>query len=327
MSRKLLAITLVLFSFSALARIRSASHPEQRVNGGTVSGTVSAVNGNLISIADGAITIDATNAKIVAARGRETTVADIKPGMQLFAALGSSNPSTQSALPAVMVTVTSAADVAMNSAVQSVDSANRTFTLLNETISVDDQTSFGGYKRDAGTTFADLQPNVIVHVEADNVNGRLVAREVLLVAPAPPQVGRVRGTVKTIGTDSWTIENEKKETVTLVVNAQTKIVGSPKVGDTVEVLYNVDSSHSFVAVSIIRYERIEPPSVVQFRGTVKSIAGGTWVVTADGADKTFSVTDRTKVTPGIVVGDFVSVMATQNSDGTLTAIMVMELRF
>lgn len=327
MSRKLLALALVLFSFSAWARVRAASHPEPRANGGTVSGTVSAVNGNLISIAGGAVAIDATNAKIVAARGRETTIADIKPGMQLFAALSASNPSQNGGLPAVMITVTSAADLTLNGTVQSVDAANRAFSILNETIYVDDQTSFGGYKRDAGTTFADLQPNVIVHVEADNVNGRLVAREVLMVAPAPPQVGRVRGTVKTIGTDSWTIENEKKETVTLVVNAQTKIVGSPKVGDTVEVLYTIDSAHSFVAVSIIRYERIEPPNVVSFRGTVKSIAATTWVVTAEGVDKTFTVTERTKVTPGIVVGDLVGVIATQNSDGTLTAVTIMELRF
>lgn len=326
MSRKLLVLlALVLSAFTASARVRAASHPETRSEGGTVSGTVSRVQGNLIEIAEGAIVIDASDAKIVASRGREASAADVKPGMQLFAALRASNPSSHGGLPAVLITVSSSADVTLSGAIVSVDAANRSFFLLNETIHVDDATSFGGYKREAGTSFADLQPNVIVHVQADNVNGRLVAREVLVVAPAPPQTGHVRGTVKSIGADSWTVENEAKSIVTLTVNAQTKIVGSPKVGDTVEVLYHVDSAHNYVAVSIVKFNRLDPPQPAQFVGKVKSINGTAWVVTTDGKDTKFVTNERTLISPNIVVGDRVAVIALRDGNGVYTAISVLEL--
>jgi hypothetical protein len=326
MSRKLLVLlALVLSAFTASARIRAASHPEPRSDGGTVSGTVSRVQGTLIEIANGAIAIDASKAKIVASRGREATAADIKPGMQLFAALRASNPAADGGLPAVLITVSSNADVTLNGAIVNVDAANRSFFLLNETIYVDDATSFGGYKREAGTSFADLQPNTILHVQADNVNGRLIAREVLVVAPAPPQVGHVRGTVKSIGADSWTVENEAKSIVTLTVNAQTKIIGSPKVGDTVEVLYHVDSAHNFVAVSIVKFNRVDPPQPAQFVGKVKSINGSAWVITTDSEDRKFVTNERTLISPNIVVGDRVAVIALRDGSGVYTAISVLEL--
>lgn len=326
MSRNLpVLLALVLSAFTATARVRAVSHPDVRSDGGTVSGTVSRVQGNLIEIANGAIAVDASNAKIVASRGREATVADIKPGMQLFAALRASTPSANGGLPAALITVSAAADATLNGAIVTVDGANRSFSLLNETIHVDDATSFGGYKREAGTSFADLQPNVIVHVQADNVNGRLIAREVLVVAPAPPQVGHVRGTVKSIGADSWTVENEAKTIVTLTVNAQTKIAGSPKVGDTVEVLYHVDSAHNFVAVSIVKFDRVDPPKPAQFTGTVKSIAGNAWVITNDGKDTKFVTNERTLIGPNIVVGDRVAVIAIRDSAGVYTAVSVLEL--
>jgi hypothetical protein len=326
MLRKVSALALVLFACTAFARVRSVSHPQLRVDGGTVSGVVSSVQGNLIQIADGAIAIDATDARIVAGRGQDTTIADVKPGMQLFATLRTSNPSSHGGLPASLITIVNPADVTLGGAVQSVDAAGRSFMLLNETIVVDDNTSFGGFKREGGTSFADLQTNVVVHVQADNVGGRLVAREVLIVAPAPPQVELVKGTVDSIAADSWTVHNERG-TFTFLINAQTKVVGSPKVGDTVEVLYNIDSAHNFVAISIIKFERPTVPVVQHFHGGVKAIDGNNWTVTVDGgSERRFTVNERTKVTPGIVVGDRVDVMAIQNSDGTLTALAIVKLR-
>ena len=328
MVRKLPALALVLFSFAAFARVRSVATPDTRVDNGagTVTGTVSSVSGNLIQIAGGIITIDASEAKIAVGHGREGTIADVKPGMQLFAALRASNPSLHGALPAVVITVTDSADVTLSGEVQTVDVAAKTFSLLNQTILTDANTSFGGYKREAGTTFADIQPNVIVYVAADVVNGKLLAREVLIVAPAPPQAGHARGTVQTIGTDSWTIRTESGETITLVVNAQTKIAGSPKVGDTVEVLYTINSANEKVAVSIIKFERITPPQVTHFHGTVKSIGATSWTVTVEGVDKTFAVNSSTKIVPAnIVVGDLVDVLLVTRDDGSMIAVSIMRL--
>ncbi len=329
MVRKLIALALVLFAFTAFARVRSVGAPDSRVDNGagTVTGTVTSVSGNLIQIAGGIITIDATDAKISAGHGEEGTIADVKPGMQLFAALRASNPSSHGGLPAVVITVTDPADVTLSGAVVNVDAANHSFFLLNQTILTDANTSFGGYKREAGTTFADIQPNVIVHVAADVVNGKLLAREVLVVAPAPPQVGHAKGTVETIGTDSWTVKTEGGETITLVVNAQTKIAGSPKVGDTVEVLYTINSANQKVAVSIIKFERLTPPQVTHFRGTVKSIGATSWTVTVEGVDKTFTVNSSTKISPAnIAVGDLVDVVLLTAPDGSTTAVSIMKLR-
>ena len=60
---------------------------------------------------------------------------------------------------------------------------------------------------------------------------------------------------------------------------------------------------------------------------MKSITGATWVVDADGQDKTFTVNEQTKIVGEPKVGDLVQVLARQHDDGTLTAIAVMRLRF
>lgn len=289
-----------------------------------MSGVVSSVNGALVQIAGGTVTIDASNAKITLGRGAEGTIADIKPGMQLFAAIGPANPASHGGLPATIITVTDPADAAISGVVQTVDAAAKTFSVLNQTITVDANTSFGGYKRDAGTSFSDLQPNVIVHVQADNAGGKLVAREVLILAPLPPQVGHARGTVESIGTDSWTVKTDK-ETITVVVNAQTKIAGSPKVGDTVEVLYTVNSAHQFVAVSIIKFEpRPAPPQVSHARGTVESIGAESWTVKTDRETITLTVNAQTKIGGSPKVGDSVEVVYTVNSANQKVALSIIK---
>lgn len=187
--------------------------------------------------------------------------------------------------------------------------------------------SFGGFRNGEEIDLSDIVRNQLVQAQVDAVNGRLIAREILVLAPVPPQISGLRGTVKSIGTESWEIETGR-ETATVVVNAQTKIIGSPKVGDTVEVLYSIDSAHNKVAISIIKFERIPPPvSVLTFHGRVKSIAGSTWVVTADAGDKTITVTERTKVAGDPTVGDLVQVLASEAEGGALTAIAIMKLRF
>lgn len=320
MTRKLLVLlALLVCSLSAFARSRALAHRETHPEGGTISGIVHSVEGNSIRLAGGLIVIDATDAKIVVGRGREATVADVEPGMLLFAAMRADGKAS-------VITATRFGDATLSGAVDSVDTSAQTLTLLGQTIHVDGETSFGGFRGGEDLDLSGIVRNQLVQVHADAVNGRLVAREVLVLAPVPPQVGGLRGKVKSIGTESWEIE-AGAGTETIAVNAQTKIVGSPKVGDTVEVLYSVDSSNRKVAISIIRFERVTPPRVVQFHGSVKSIDGATWVVTSEGEDRTFTVNDRTKIAGDPRVGNLVHVLAQQHDDGTLTAITVMKLRF
>lgn len=327
MLRKSLAFALILIACPLFARTRPSSSPtELRTEGGTVTGTVSSVQGNQIQIAGGTIRIDASQAKIIVGRGREGSIADVKPGMQLFAALRGSNPNPDAIVYATTITVTDPADVTLSGQVQTVNPANREFMLLSAVIRVDDNTSYGGYKREAGTSFNDIQPNVFVHVQADNVNGRLVAREVLVVAPAPPRVGHARGTVQSIGADQWTIKTEK-ETLTVVINAQTRIAGSPKVGDTVEVLYSIDSSNRNVAVSIIKFDPTPAPMIRHFTGRVKTIGPTEWTVTVNGTDQKFVVNESTKITPSdIKVNDPVDVLALVREGQPMTAVAIVRLR-
>ena len=93
-------------------------------------------------------------------------------------------------------------------------------------------------------------------------------------------------------------------------------------------IFNIDTANNKVAIAIYKNLIWDPPvKIVQFHGKVKSITGPTWVVTVDGEDKTFTVNERTKVTPDTGVGDLVQVLASQADDGTLTAITVIKLRF
>lgn len=326
MPRKLFALALILIACSAFARTRPSSTPtELRTDGGTVTGTVSSVAGNQIRIAGDAIRLDASQAKIVVGRGRQGSIADVKPGMQLFAAVRTPNPNPDAIVQATTITVTDPADVTLAGQVQSVDAATRQFMLLGAVVRVDDNTSYGGYRRQAGTSFADIQPNVFVHVQADNVGGHLVAREVLVVAPAPPRISHARGTVQSIGADEWTIRTDN-ETLTVVINAQTRIAGSPKVGDTVEVTYNIDSANRNVAVSIIKFDATPAPMVRHWQGHVKSIGATEWIITTNGTDEKFIVNQATNISPGLVVGDPVDVLALVKSDGTKTAVAIIKLR-
>ncbi len=332
MTRRLLAALLLLslatvaMTTEAIARTRAvtSAHPEQVRGAGTVSGIVTSVSGNLIHLAGGLVTIDATGAKILVERGREGTVAEIEPGMLLFAALKSTAAAENAPLAAAVITATRFAETTLFGAVQTVDAASSSFTLFGRTIHIDSETSLGGFD-----SAGELLPNHIVQVEAENRGGRLVATSVLLISRIPPAVSTARGTVKSISSDSWVIAREKESDLTLVVNAQTKILGSPKVGDTVEVLYAIDASHANVAISIVKFERpqIPPPNQTTFfHGKVKAIEPAAWTLTLSaGNDVRVLINERTKILPGIAVGDGVEVVALKNSNGELVALVIVKL--
>jgi hypothetical protein len=262
MFRKLTVLALLLVSLSAFARTRAvaSTHPDQlRGNTATVSGIVTSRAENLISLAEGLIVIDGGGAEIVVGRSRNATVADIQPGMLVFAALRDVTTATHGPLLARLITATPTSDASMTGVVDNVDLVNRRFTLLRETIHVDDDTSFGSARHGEVPGLGSLQRNQIVQVQADAIGGRLVAREVLVLSPVLPDLARLRGTVVTIGPEAWTVRREEGgEAVTLVINSRTIIAGSPKVGDRVEVLYEITPAHAFVALTILKVDSQRP---------------------------------------------------------------------
>jgi hypothetical protein len=330
MSRKPLAALLTLaclFALTALAKDRAVASskpgrpPGAIGSGASVTGEVTAVSGNLITLAAGLVTIDATNAKILRGDGA-ATISAIQPGALILATLQETD-NASGPLVATAIAILRNADVTLTGTTQSVDVAGSQFVLLGRTIKVDVNTTFVNFGDQA--SLASLQSNMLVIVEADVAAGALVATRITLISPIPPRPHVVSGVVKSIGTAEWVITVDHHDT-TFVVNASTKILGAPKAGDKVEVLYTVDTAHANVALSIIK--SIEVPKLVKFTGVVKSIDGPHWVITRDDDHKDVTVNwpDSVRVFPLAKVGDRVEVLAIEQTDGTYTAVMIVPRR-
>ena len=329
MSRKLLAALLTfLFAITALAKERAVpsskpGRPSDAIgSGASVTGEVTAVSGNLITLAAGLVTIDATNAKILRGDGA-ATIAALQPGALILATLRETDAVSTGPLVATAIAVLRNADVTLTGTTQSVDVAGSQFVLLNQGVKVDAGTTFVNFGDRA--SIAGLQANMLVIVEADVAAGALVASRITLISPIPPRPHVVNGVVKSIGTEAWVITVDGHDT-TFVVNASTKILGTPKAGDKVDVLYTVDSAHANVALSIVK--SIELPKTVKFTGVVKSIDGRRWVITRDDDHKDAVVNwpESVPIFPVARVGDRVEVLAIEHTDGTYTGILVLPRR-
>lgn len=298
MIRKTFALALLLAAVSAVAQNRGRVVPSPvPLSGATVSGMVTAVNGSNVSLANGLVVLDVSQATITDDRGRAATIA---PGSIIFAVLKSSN-----SLQASAVFVTQAPQVSLSGTVQSVNASAGTFQLLGLTVHTDANTSFGGGH--SVRRLSDIVPGDIVAVQANAAGQNLVATSVLAFAQiAQPAPTLLHGTVKNIGTDSWVITDSRRGDVTVSVNSQTRILGSPKVGDTVDVLANVDSANNFVAISI----SISPVSSrLHFTGVVKQIGANSWTID----DRIVQVNSKTIIIGNPKVGDTVDVVLDPSS--------------
>ena len=334
MTRKLAtALLALLFAITAVAKDRAVTPPKQddtrlTIGGASVTGEVSSLTGSLIALAGGLVTVDASGAKILHDRDGEVSVAALKPGMLITATVKDTGTVSTGPLVATLVAILRAADVSLIGTVQSVDLAGSQFSLLSRTIKVTADTSFENFlindtSRQAKPTLANLMANMMVIVEANATAGALVASRVTLIAPIPPRPQTASGVVKSIAANAWVITLRDAD-VTFVVNSSTKILGSPKVGDKVEVVYTVDSAHANVALSIVK--SVELPKVVTFKGTVKSLGSSSWVVTRDdGKDIVLALSDLVRIFPAVAVGDRVEVVAMENADGTYKLISIIKI--
>ena len=327
MSRRLVpALLILLFTVTTLAKERAvAKQGESHLttsSGASVTGEVTSVSGNLITLADGLVTIDATGAKVLHGEGA-TTIAAIQPGALILATLQESGTASTAPLVATAIAILRNADVTFTGTIQTVDVPGSQFQLLNRTIKVNASTTFVNFG--AHASIAGLQANTLVIVEANVAAGALVASRITLIAPIPPRPQIASGVVKSIGTDAWVITVRDHDT-TFVVNASTRILGAPKAGDKVEVLYTVDSAHANVALSILK--SFEVPKIVKFTGTVKTRETPRWVITRDDDHKDVVVNwpASSLMSPVAKVGDHVAVVGTENSDGTYTAIAIVPRR-
>ena len=301
--KALVIVALALTVTAAFAQSRGRAIAPFPLSGNTVSGIVTAFDGKVVSLAGGLVQVDTTSAKVIGA---------IIPGSLIFATLSSSTP-IDGKLVASMVGVTNIPDVTLTGPVTSIDTAVPTITLLGQTIRIDSNTSFGGGHDVRGLT--DIVVGDTVVVEAHAASGSLTATKILVFAPVAHMPVLIHGTVKSIGTSSWVITESHGKDITVNIDAQTKIIGSPKAGDEVEVLANVDSANNYVAISILA---VSFPQQMHLTGVVKSISPTQWVIgpaVGLGPDFLVQVNAQTKIVGDPHVGDHVDVVVQPGQSG------------
>ena len=220
---------------------------------GGITGNVTTVSGNLITLLNGALTVDVTGATIHNRRG-SATIADVKPGSQVFITLRNPNAAPGTMLQGATVMILDPPAGSMTGPVQSVDVAGSSLTILGVRVLVTPATKITGLTR-SQTTLAQIKPGDLAVVEVNITGSALVAESILLFPPvpnvAPPQDWVVQGTVKSISATSWVITREGRD-VTVVVDGHTKIDSSLKVGDSAIVIGRPDLSGNVIAISIMR---------------------------------------------------------------------------
>ena len=129
------------------------------------------------------------------------------------------------------------------------------------------------------------------------------------------------GTVKSIGTTSWVITGKDGKDTTVTIDLQTKIIGDPKVGDSVQVMATIDSAHNYNAIAIVKIELHD--ITTELHGTVKSIAATQWVIGGPPGTLTpdfiVKIASTTVIYPDPKVGDHVVAVGTRDSTGTFAA--------
>jgi hypothetical protein len=285
-----------------------------------VEGFVTSVDGMVVTLTGSPLLrVDVSGATIISADagGGTATPPPIEPGAYLVAIVQLPTVPSMGPLPgplrATSVAVRPAGMAVLSGEVQSVGSS--TFSLLDRTILVDGNTAFSGYGAGGPVHgLSDLKPGMQATAWVVVSGGGLLATRVMALGPFDlPKPVSFRGVVKEIGTESWTIGD-----MTVGITTATRIVGDPRVGDTVDVVAKVDGPPNpmmgmpsrLVAVSIVKV--VPPPTPVPgrtftFDGTVQSMPKtgtmGLWKV----GDRDVMVTGLTKISGTPKVGSLVTV--------------------
>ncbi len=224
---------------------------------------------------------------------------DLRAGMSARVALV---PTVSGTLRASEVRVTSAADESdedqeVKGTVTGI--SDTSWTIDAQVFAITDQTVFEG---DPGVgDFVEVK----FHLDAD---GNAVADRIEKQDEAPGDEVEFMGIVEAIGDSSWTISGHVVGT-----DASTQIIGSPVVGDNVEV-HAVKAADGSLLATRIKREDVQEQEV-EFSGVVQAIGDASWQI----GDKTVNVNASTEIVGSPAVGDQVEVKALQAADGSLTA--------
>ncbi len=293
----------------------------------TVDSVVSKVNGPILDVLDGALQLDVTNATITLGDDPSASalpVTAILPGSRVVA---------QVTVPDVIPTVFPPRLVAtsvvvflanagnLSGIIQGVGTAQGTFMLVDVTVKTNAATTWSGLKADGTPVkgLSDLSAGMHANVSVTAEPSGVTAKNVFAYATPTTRIVSFRGKVDSEGATLWTIGGNLVQ-----VTADTKIVGNPQVGDTVDVLEKVTilppgsaaPTMIPIAISITKVVATPPPPpgrTVEFDGVVQSLPPvaspssvplGHWTISG----KDVLVTAATKVDAGIAVGSSVHVL-------------------
>jgi hypothetical protein len=298
------------------------------ISGASVRGVVASVQGSLITLNSGgapAIVIDSSAAKFATVTSGSGSLGDVKPGVRITAFINTA-PTLQpsSFLRAQLITIESQPDLEVTGTIDSIDLPHSRFTVLGISISVAADTGFGStFPRFAAIKgLGDLAAGQVVDVTARFTGGAIVATRVQVTAFTIQAATILLGTVKSIAPTAWVITSKDGKETTVSVNAQTKIAGDPKVGDSVQVMATIDSAHNYVAIAIVKLDLHEPTSI-ELHGIVKSISPKEWTIGGPAGtlspDFVVTISPATIIYPDPKVGDHVVAVGTRDSKGTFTA--------
>jgi hypothetical protein len=335
-----IAFLLLAFSGSLVAGIHRAVTPPANattevadalgigsISGASVRGVVASVQGALITLNSGgapAIVIDSSAAKFVTAKDGPGSIGDVRPGIRITAFINTA-PTLQpsSFLRAQLITIESQPDLEVTGTIDSIDLPHSRFNVLGISVGVDANTGFGSIF----PTFApirglgDLAAGEVVYVTARLTGGAIVATRVQVMSFTIQPATILVGTVKSIAPTAWVIASREGKETTVSVNAQTSIVGDPKVGDSVQVMANIDSAHNYVATAIVKLDF--QPTTTELHGIVKSISSSEWIIGGPPGTLTpdfmVMISRTTVIYPNPKIGDHVVAVGTRDSKGTFTA--------
>jgi Domain of unknown function (DUF5666) len=304
----------------------------------TVDGTVSKVTGTVLDLIEGQIQIDVAKATITSGedpKGGPVLASGIPVGARVVA-----NVTVPDVLPTVFpppplaattVIVFQAHAGQLAGTIQAVDVAGGKFTLLLHVVSTNSATKWSGVGPSGPVKgIADLAVGMFATVSVVNAGGLLATNVEAFGLVTPPHLIAFRGPVQTITPTAWTIAGRVVQ-----VNSATKIVGDPKVGDTVDVVAQSPATSPGagtaiipIALSIVKSPVILPSNpgdhANEFDGTVESIPASTsgvplghWMISS----RDVVVNGLTKLDAGIVVGTAVHVkgsfLMTSGTGGSL----------
>ncbi len=290
-----------------------------------VEGTISSIHvpfaggGPIVSLLSGLVSFDATGATVRFANGTSGTTDDLEAGQRVVAFV---DPAVSPLKATAILVMMQREDVSLTGKVEATDLSASTITVLGFTVLVTDRTVFGGPWEGIGKPgLGDVKVGDLVLVAAVADSGALTGLRVMKLSPSPTPTVRLHGVVGAIGTDSWTLVLPDGTESVVKVDAGTKIVGNPAVGDEVDVLARRQADGTLLAVLILEQVVAPPVAEVTFEGVVRRITGAMWQV----GDTQVAVSRATEIRGDPRVGDTVRVRGVRVRESVVHARLVEKL--